>query len=232
MIKCNTKEVKIKGTKMDEKKKLLMHRLIWLSLTIFVILLPIIISVFQPKLELLDSECYVDYYESIDTTSCDITLYFNREVNSGYATINFYDSNNNLIDSLEKYFYSYGKEASNSYISIDGNVDSYEIVSYNLEPYNDIYGMYILLFITVPMLICALLLTYKKYNYNGKTISVYAGFYHHTLRIDGELCDEHNTIMSFTPIMLSTTDSEGNKIEANISLTNRIAIKVNDKLLK
>ena len=127
---------------MNEKKKLLMHRLIWLSLTILIILLPIIINAFQPKLELIDSECYVDYYESLDMTSCDITLYFNREVNSGYATINFYDSNNNLIDSIEEYFFSDGKEASNLYTSIDGNVDSYEIVSYDFETYSGIYMEY------------------------------------------------------------------------------------------
>lgn len=217
---------------MNEKKKLLMHRLIWLSLTILIILLPIIINAFQPKLKMIDSECYVDYYEYSDTTSCDITLYFNREVNSGYATINFYDSNNNLIDSIEEYFFSDGKEASNLYTSIDGNVDSYEIVAYDFETYSGIYGIYGLLIIAIPMLISALLLSYKECNYNGKTISVYAGFYHHTLRVDGELCDEHNTLISFTSIKLSTTDKDNSKIEANISLTNRIAIKVNDKLCK
>ena len=219
---------------MNEKKKLLIHRIIWLSLTILVILIPIIIKSCQPKLELLDSDCYVDYDESWDTTTCDVTLYFNQEIYNGYATINFYDSSNNLLESVEEYFFSDGKEATSIYLSVDGNVDSYEIVSYDFEPssYSGIFIIHALLIITIPMLISALLLSYKECKFDGKTISVYAGFYHHTLRVDGELCDEHNTILFFTPIKLSTTDKEGNIIETNISLTNRISIKVNDKLCK
>ena len=63
------------------------------------------------------------------------------------------------------------------------------------------------------------------------SISVYAGWYQHTLRINGKLCDEHNTLVNFTPIQLSTTTGDGIKIEAMISLTNRISIKANDKLI-
>lgn len=217
---------------MNEKNKIFTHRIIWLSLTILVILIPIIINACQPRLELLDSDVYVDYYESLDSTSCDITLYFNRVINNGYATINFYDLNNNLLATVEEYFLSNGKTATNLYSYIDGNVDSYEIVSYDFEPYSVIFNMHLLLIITVPMLIASLLLSYKECKFNGKTISAYAGFYHHTLKIDEELCDEHNTLISFTVIKLNTTDKDGNKIEANISLTNRIAIKVNDKLCK
>ena len=81
------------------------------------------------------------------------------------------------------------------------------------------------------MLIDALLVVYKEYDYKGKKLSVYAGFYHRTLRIDGEKCDEHNTIVAFSPIYLSTTLEDGTKVEATITLTNRVSLKLNDKLL-
>ena len=217
---------------MNEKKKMWMHRTIWLVLTVLVILLPIIISAAKPKLELLDSECNTYYDGYTDTTDYEITLYFNRDVNSGYALINFFDSGHNFIDSENEYFLSDGKEATNIYSFINGEATYYEIVSYDFKPSNKVFYTYCLLMITIPMLICALLISYKECYIDGKPITVYAGFYHHTLRIDGELCDEHNTIFSFTPIKLSTTIKDGTKIEATISLTNRIAIKVNDKLCK
>lgn len=81
------------------------------------------------------------------------------------------------------------------------------------------------------MFISTLLLSYKEYVIDDKIISVYVGFYHHTLRINGEKYDEHNTIMTFTPIRLSTTLENGRKIEVIISLTNRISTKLNDKIL-
>lgn len=84
----------------------------------------------------------------------------------------------------------------------------------------------------VLMVISTLLLSYKEYVVDGKTISVYAGFCHHTLKINGEIYDEHNTIITFTPITLSTTLENGSKIEATISLTNRISVKLNDKILQ
>ena len=77
----------------------------------------------------------------------------------------------------------------------------------------------------------SLFLSYKEYNYFGKQLSVYAGWFHHTLRVNGEVCDEHNTITSWTPIKLSTTLYDGTKIDATITLTNRISLKANDKLL-
>lgn len=80
-------------------------------------------------------------------------------------------------------------------------------------------------------LICSFLISYKEYNYKDRVISIYAGWYHHTLRIDGELCDEHNTLVSHTAITLSTT-LDGEIIEARITLSNRISVKVNNKLLK
>ena len=75
--------------------------------------------------------------------------------------------------------------------------------------------------------IASLFLSYKEYDYNGIKISVYFGWYHHNLRVNGEVCDEHNTLTSFGPICLSTTLDDSTKLE-----TRDRSLKVNGKLIK
>lgn len=75
----------------------------------------------------------------------------------------------------------------------------------------------------------AFLVNYKTYNLYGNAILVYAGFYHHYIKINGKIFDEHNTLITFTPIVLSTT-LWINSIQATISLTNRISVKINNVL--
>ena len=70
----------------------------------------------------------------------------------------------------------------------------------------------------------------KEYNYLGKNIIVYCGAFHHYLEVEGEIIDEHNTISSFTPIVLSGTDKDGAVYNATISLTARITLKIDNKL--
>ncbi len=81
------------------------------------------------------------------------------------------------------------------------------------------------------MFICTLLLSCKEYKYDGYSIVVYSGFYHHYIKINGRIEDEHNTIATFSAIYLSCTIDE-QYFEATISLTNRISLKINDRLYK
>lgn len=225
-----------------EKKKLIIHRVVWLGFVLLGIFLPSIVEYFKPKLEIVDYECYVEeYYEYSNETSCDVEITFNRPLSifgDNEVRVSFYDKTGKLIDVVEEMFFideSNDKIATNNYLWIKGEVDSFEIEEHSFEPQTCVWP-YLTLCISIPMLIAALLLSYKEIEYKGKKISVYAGFYHHTLRINGELCDEHNTLVTWSAIKLSTTtqddESEPDKIEATISLTNRIAIKVNDKILK
>lgn len=219
---------------MQEKTKALVHKLTWLAILLLIIFIPIIVNVAQPELELVNDNCYIDnYYTYLDETSVDIELEFNRQVNSGYAKIMFYDSEYNLLETKTVNFYGYGdKIVENSYVLIDGKVDSYQVIYYEFEPtITSWFYLYYLLIPVIVIFICSLLISYKEYQVGGKTISVYAGWYHHTLRIDGTKYDEHNTIVSHTPIKLSTTLEDGTKLEATISLTNRITLKANDKLV-
>ncbi|MBR5387965.1 MAG: hypothetical protein IK147_00685 [Clostridia bacterium] len=218
---------------MNEKRKLLIHRLIWLTIVLLIILIPIIANACQPTLEIVDTNCYItNYYSSLNETSVEVDITFNRNVDSGYATVKFYDSSNYLLETKKIYFYGYhDKTVENSYTTVKGKVDKYEIISYEFEPTNDTAYIYIFLLPAIIMLIGALLLSYKEYDYSGKKISVYAGWCHHTLRVNGEIYDEHTTLISWTPICLSTTLDDGTKLEATITLTNRISLKANDKLI-
>ena len=217
---------------MNEKTKLWTHRIIWIVIVAFIIFLPILINASKPELELVDDTASSEYLSGLDESSIDMTLTFNRPVNSGYATIKYYDSSDHLLETDREYFTAYGTKTAESFlIYIDGDVDSYEIVSFEFEPTYEAGWMFAFLPFAIIFLIASLLLSYKEYDYNGKKLSVYAGWFHHTLRVNGEKCDEHSTLLYFTPIKLSTTLDDETKLEATITLTNRITLKANDKLL-
>ena len=80
--------------------------------------------------------------------------------------------------------------------------------------------------------ITALTLSCKIYNFKQQEILVYAGASKHYIKVNGKIYDEHNTIVSFTPIVLSCTLESGDKIQATITLTNRISLKINDVLYR
>lgn len=86
--------------------------------------------------------------------------------------------------------------------------------------------------ITLIIFICSLFLSYKIYKFNGNIITIYAGYYNHYIKVNGETFDEHKTLISFTPIILSCTLEDGNLLQATISTSNRISLKINNKLFK
>lgn len=218
---------------MKEKKKVLIYRYVFGGLLLFTILLPLLINAFQPKLKLVKEECCIkNYYESLNETVVDMTLYFNREVNTGTANVEFFDESGNLLDTREIKFYAYNsKDANCYYTTIGGKAEYYNIVEQNFKPAFICGWLFNFVPFALLMFISALLINYKEYRYNDMIISVYAGYYHHTLRINRVKYDEHNTLSSFTPIVLKTTRDDGTVVSATISLTNRIAVKINDKLI-
>ena len=221
---------------MKEKDKIIIHRVSWLWIVIFILFIPIIINRVKPKLDIVDDEGYVnEYYSHINRTDVTIYITFNREVNSGYATVKYYDSANNLLETKRSYFTAYGEKIAESYlIGINGEVASYEIESFEFNTAFTGGWIYLFMLPAGIMLISSLFLKYKEYSYADKKISIYLGWYHHTLRVNGKKYDEYNTIMTtimtFRPLRLSTTLDDGTKIEAKISATNKIFLKINDKL--
>lgn len=219
-----------------EKKKLIIHRSIWFVLLLLGILIPIIVSYAPYKeVEIIDDNGYInEYYESLDETVCEIEVIFNCEVDSGFIMVAFYDSNGKLLSKENDYFYGYDNTVSSTFF-IDGEVDSYEILSYDINPSSGMSYTVIICFVYGDILIfsffiASLLLSYKYYEYNGNEIVVYAGWYHHYIKINGDKFDEHNTLLSFTAIPLSCTLDDGTDIKVTITMTNRISLKINDKL--
>lgn len=217
-----------------EKKKLLFRKIRWIVLLLLGIIIPIIIAN-RSSAEIIDDSGYIsNYYEYLNTTTCEIEVTFNVPVDSADVTVAFYDDQNQLLAQETGHFFGNGSATlSHTFYSIDGKVDSYEILYYSANIYNTAILYYLFFVVDISIFvffIAAMLLSCKIYDYNGVEILVYAGWYHHYIKVDDVKVDEHNTIVSHVPICLSTTLQDGTNIYATISLTNRIALKINDRL--
>lgn len=219
---------------MKEKRFVLINRIIFLVLLLLNILLPTILLNTQPELELLDSNIYCEYDEISGYSNCEIELIFNKNISSGSVKVYFYDESDNLITSKTAYFFETNSVVVDEITYINGNVASYELDNLDFSEDSDFEFYCRLMFAFIPLtlvlFIISLLLSYKKYEYNGQTIAVYAGYNNHYIKVDNEKYDEHKTLATFSPIILSCTLESGEKIQATISLTNRVSLKINDKL--
>ncbi len=221
---------------MKEKRFIRINRIIFLAILILNVFLPIILSSFQTELELLDSSLYCEYDNYTGYSNCEIELIFNKNISSGYVTIYFYDASENLIDLKTAYFFESNKIVVSELTNINGEVDSYELgyLDFNaeLEFLDFAYLFYYFIPVTVLLFVQSLLLSYRKYEYKGQLVEVYAGYYNHYIKINNEKYDEHKTLVTFSPIVLGCTLDSGEIIQVTISLSNRISLKVNDKLLE
>lgn len=73
---------------------------------------------------------------------------------------------------------------------------------------------------------------YKRATVGENTIEIYAGYYHHYLKVNGETVDEHNSLIYFLPIVFETVLTGGDMLKVTITLSNGITVKINDKLFK
>ena len=176
------------------------------------------------------------YDETTGYSDCEVELTFNKPVAYGDVTIYFYDVNGDLIDTATAYFSKTGTVVTDEITYIHGEIDSYELdyldFSAELEFLDFVYLFYFFIPASIILFINSLVLCYKKYEYNEKVIEVYAGYYNHYIKVNGEKYDEHKTLATFSPIVLSCTLDSGEKMQATISLTNQISLKLNDKLLQ
>ncbi len=220
-----------------ERKNILISRIVCGIILFLNILIPVLIIAIPTTATIIEDKGYInDYDDYLDTSYCEIVITFDKKVSNCYATINFYDESGKSLGQKSGYFYGSEKTFSNTFY-VNGKVDSYEIVEDEVKCGNA--GEYIaapvLLYLspfTLIFFIASCLLSYKTYDYNGNEIVVYAGWYHHYIKVNGTILDEHNTITSFTPIRLSCVLEDQSFVEATISLTNRIALKINGNLYK
>ena len=228
-----------------EKKKLLIHRLIWgIAFAVSVIaVIAMIIALIKPEpetqIELVSDSGYIlEYWEYLEETECEIDIVFDGEVDNGTLTVEFFDPEGDSLGVYTESFYAFGSRAEVLYF-VDGMVDSYRIVDYYYTVYDYgefdsglYYAVVIVAWISfclLLMFIGALMLSCKVYQFEGHQIIVYAGFCHHYIKIDDEKYDEHNTILTFSPINMSCVVGE-HHLEATVTLTNRISLKIDGRL--
>ena len=219
---------------MKEKKFININRIIFLAILLLNVFLPIILSNCQTALELVDSNLYCDYDENTGYSYCELELIFNKNISSGSVEVYFYDEFDNLITSKTAYFFENNSVVVDEITYINGEVASYELdyLDFNaeLEFLDFVYLFYYFIPVTILLFTKSLLLCYKKYEYNENVIEVYSGYYNHYIKINNEKYDEYKTSFSYSPIILSCTLDTGEKMQATISLTNQVSLKINDKL--
>ena len=172
----------------------------------------------------------------MEETECEIDIVFDGEVDSGTLTVEFFDPEEDSLGIYTESYYAVDSKAEVIYF-VDGMVDSYRIVDYTVYNYGEFdIGMYFAIvivawisFCLLLMFIGALMLSCKVYQFDGHQIIVYAGFCHHYIKIDDEKYDEHNTILTFSPINMSCVVGE-HHLEATVTLTNRISLKIDGRL--
>lgn len=220
-----------------ERKSILISRIVCGIILFFNILIPVLITAIPTTATIVEDKGYInDYDDYIDTSYCKIVITLDKKVSSCYATINFYDERGNYLSQERGYFYGDEKTLSDTFY-VRGKVGSYEIVEEEIicDDTGEYVASIVLFYLspfTLIFFIASCLLSYKTYEYNGNEIIVYAGWYHHYIKVNGTILDEHNTITSFTPIRLSCVLEDQSFVEATISLTNRIALKINGNLYK
>ena len=212
------------------KEKLFKKRFLLFSLaiTIFLVTVPFIIKFIYQK-SVSEFEWAIKH-SKLGT----VALSFDKEICiDGDIVINFYDAEGNLIFSGSEKINSSGK---NFYLHFGKNlsdVKSLEIAKINIKPpfYNITATIFhTLAFLSILAFLFALNIIIKEYNYAGNHILVYAGFRNHYIKINGEKQDEHITDISFTPIILSCDLDEDTHIQATISVSNNITLKINNRL--
>ena len=235
---------------------------IWFLLPLLYLLLSSLILLIVPEtpppeeipVEIVDDACYIDtYYSSLNETSCEIEVTFNQRVYPGKIGVAFYDKNDRLLETLyiDIGYYSYDTEHSNTYFTVNGNVDSYEIIDYSdiRSAETDIFlsekenvesivaGLWVLWawfrgIYVIPLTLTALCFSCKQYRCGEHTVTVYAGRMHHYIKVDGIKVDERNALISFSGIFMNNKLPEGDLMEVYISsFTKRITLRCGGVLM-
>ena len=220
---------------MKEKRFIILHRILWSGLALLIIIFPHFLKLFEPEVELVKEDVYVDY--SYSTATVDVELQFSHAVSYVDIWISFYDENDNLITE-DNPIYSISEDIFHDFVCYvtvgDKTIEYYEITQlyFNYEIIDmDMYyvGSNFFLVIFISLFIMSFFLKYKEYIYENKVISVYAGWYRHYLKINGEKVDEFNG-GSFMPIFLNANIDENTRIDVIITRYNGITFKINGKL--
>lgn len=222
-----------------EKVTLFIRKLFWTLVFIAVIIFDLLLF-FEPTAstaKIIKDSGSGEYYESLDSSTCEITLELDNYADTGSITVEFRDKDGKILSEEKQKIYVdiLNKKASCTF-NIDGDVKYYEIVDYNLGISDimkyEVLGVliFIELLTVLPIFISTILLSCKVYLYDDQKIMVYAGRYHNYIKVDGVKYDEFNTFSSRLVIYLSCTLDDGTYVDATITANNRITLKIDNKL--
>ena len=220
-----------------EEKKLIVHKVIWSGLLLWGILIPILVFCLPQKIEEISHNgSLVSYYEYSNESVCEIEITFNKKIESGNITVAFYDANGQFLSEEDGYLLGYGSTtASCTFYFVPGKVDKYLILDWEVNIYRPFATTWLIVFIYLDVFlfvfwVATLTLSCKIYDYNDTEIIVYAGWFHHYIKVDGTILDEHNALFWRVAIELSCVLDDGTDLKARITTGNRISLKVNNRL--
>lgn len=221
------------------KSFIITNRVVYWTLFILIITLtPIIVSSIKPdEVTLVEDSATRDYDEILDESTVNMNLTFDWPC-SGKVTVEFYDSSENLLSTQAESFYSIFDNSTFTvnFYNIPGKVETYDIISIESIPDEYAGAIFIYIFATIiaivllSLAIASLLLKCKIYEFEGKTIIVYAGWHNHQIFENDILMDECKTGFYLSAIIIGYTDDNGNDINARITTTNSITLKINNRL--
>lgn len=244
-----------------ERVKLLLRKLFGAIVFLLLLLSPVLYIAIQEMHaeekplpatpELVSHEVSIlEEYEYIEECYCEISLIFNRPVQTGNMTVAFYDEAGELIESRYISFYANADDnykTADATVFVSGMVDSYEIVDITFDPYDEVeYETdYTLLYIYWLLFICSLPITIpffwlrvfacncKEFEIDGQRVLVYAGHLHFYIKVDGEKYDEIVHCALFSATRLHTVLDCDLPIDVTISAgLKRIRLKFNDRLIE
>lgn len=223
-----------------EQIKILRSKIIW----IFIFILTIALSVVIPILhyEKAEKPSIVSASGHKNEYSYEVEIEFNVPVESCDVQISFYGKNDTLLHTETTTFFMDG-DAKNSLeasfvFERSEDIYAYKIIEFSkVKLKNDAESYIIFCFIVIEIILFVVLLYVfsrrcRVYNYNENKIIVYAGIFHNYMKINRIKVDEYNSWITFTPIVLCCPLKDETMIQATISLSNRIALKVNNRLFE
>ena len=117
------------------KTRILVHRIICTVALFIGIIVPIILNATATTgFEIVsDSGRVIDYDTYLRSSKCEVTVIFNKNVDTCGLTVAFYDQSGRKLDEKTDWEYGKGKSVTATFYYVDGKVDSYRIISFDAE---------------------------------------------------------------------------------------------------
>ena len=223
-----------------EQIKILRSKIIWIFIFVLTIALSFIIPILH--YEKTEKPSIVNESSHKNEYSYEVEIEFNVPVESCDIQISFYNKNGTLLHTETTTFFMDGdaKNSLEASFVFEGseNIYGYKIIEFSkVKLKNDTESYIIFCFIATDIILFVVLLCVftrccRVYYYNDNEIIVYAGLFHNYMKINRVKVDEYNSWIRFTPIVLRCPLKDETMIRATISLSNRIALKVNNRLFE